>query len=52
DLELLEKDPLAVRSRAYDLVYNGSEFGSGSVRISDPQLQRRVLEVLGIGAEE
>ena len=52
DLEILETDPLAVRSRAYDLVYNGSEFGSGSIRINDPDLQRRVLAVLGIGPEE
>ncbi|NIR46198.1 MAG: aspartate--tRNA ligase [Gemmatimonadetes bacterium] len=52
DLDLLENDPLAVRSRAYDLVYNGSELGSGSIRINDPELQRQVLEVLGIGAEE
>ncbi len=52
DLDLLESDPLAVRSRAYDLVYNGSELGSGSIRINEPELQRRVLKVLGIGAEE
>jgi len=52
DLELLETNPLAVRSRAYDLVYNGSELGSGSIRINDPDLQRRVLAVLGIGPEK
>jgi aspartyl-tRNA synthetase len=52
DLGLLEKDPLSIRSRAYDLVYNGSEFGSGSIRINDPSLQRRVLAVLGIGPEQ
>ncbi len=52
DLDLLETNPLAVRSRAYDLVYNGSELGSGSIRINEPDLQRRVLEVLGIGPEE
>jgi aspartyl-tRNA synthetase len=52
DLELLETDPLAVRSRAYDLVYNGSEFGSGSIRINEPELQRTVLGVLGISREE
>ncbi len=52
DDELLESDPLRVRSRAYDLVYNGSELGSGSIRINEPERQRRVLAVLGIGSEE
>jgi aspartyl-tRNA synthetase len=52
DVELLESNPLAVRSRAYDLVYNGSEFGSGSIRINEPELQRTVLGVLGISREE
>ncbi len=52
DVDLLEDDPMAVRLRAYDLVYNGSEFGSGSIRINQPELQRRVFEALGIGREE
>jgi aspartyl-tRNA synthetase len=52
DLELLESDPAAVRGTAYDLVYNGTEFGSGSIRIHDPVLQRRVLRVLGLEDEE
>jgi aspartyl-tRNA synthetase len=52
DLGLLESEPLNVRSRAYDLVYNGSELGSGSIRINDPELQRRVLAVLGIDPDE
>ncbi len=52
DAALLESKPLAVRSRAYDLVYNGSELGSGSIRINQPDVQRRVLSILGIGAEE
>ncbi|UCF19905.1 MAG: aspartate--tRNA ligase [Gemmatimonadota bacterium] len=52
DGERLESDPLAVRSRAYDLVYNGTELGSGSIRINQPDLQERVLAVLGIGREE
>ncbi|MBF0614015.1 MAG: aspartate--tRNA ligase [Magnetococcales bacterium] len=42
----------SVRSRAYDLVLNGSEVGGGSIRIHDPAMQRRMLELLDIGAEE
>ena len=41
-----------IRSRAYDAVYNGNELASGSVRIHDPELQRAVLQALGIGPEE
>jgi aspartyl-tRNA synthetase len=48
DLHLLESDPLAVRALAYDLVVNGWELGSGSVRIHQPDLQQRVFSVLGI----
>jgi aspartyl-tRNA synthetase len=48
----LETDPMSVRSRAYDLVLNGWELGSGSIRIHEPALQRRVFGVLGIGEEE
>jgi aspartyl-tRNA synthetase len=52
DYPLLEKDPLAVRSRAYDLVLNGAEVGGGSIRIHNRQLQERVFQALGIAAEE
>jgi aspartyl-tRNA synthetase len=52
DLEKLESEPLAVRSRSYDLVLNGWELGSGSERIYQPELQQRVLSLLGIDAEE
>jgi len=51
DLDRLESDPLSVRSRAYDLVVNGREVGSGSIRITDPGLQRRVLAALGIDSD-
>ncbi len=52
DLDRLEEDPLAVRSLAYDLVYNGAELGSGSIRIHDPELQRTILNALGLQGEE
>ena len=45
-------DPGALRSRAYDLVLDGFEIGGGSIRIHDPEVQRRVLAMIGIGAEE
>jgi aspartyl-tRNA synthetase len=41
-----------LRSRAYDAVYNGNELASGSVRIHDSELQRRVFRALGLGADE
>jgi aspartyl-tRNA synthetase len=52
DEELLESDPGRVLSQAYDLVWNGWELGSGSIRIHDPEIQRRVFAVMGIGPEE
>jgi len=52
DLERLETDPLGVRALAYDLVLNGWELGSGSIRIHEPELQRRVFRHLGISDEE
>ncbi|MEO5679727.1 MAG: amino acid--tRNA ligase-related protein, partial [Acidimicrobiales bacterium] len=52
DLPLIETDPRAVRSQAYDLVLNGWELGSGSVRIHQAEVQQRVFRVLGIEAEE
>ncbi len=52
DLELLEREPERVTSRAYDIVLDGYEIGGGSIRIHDRDLQRRVFEVIGIDAEE
>jgi aspartyl-tRNA synthetase len=51
-LESLEDDPIRVRGFAYDLVYDGSELGSGSLRIHDAGLQRRILRILGLSEEE
>jgi aspartyl-tRNA synthetase len=52
DLDLLESDPGSVRSQAYDLVLNGWELGSGSVRIHRGDIQSRVFAALGIRPEE
>ena len=52
DLDRLESDPASVRSQAYDLVLNGWELGSGSVRIHRADIQSRVFAVLGIDDEE
>ena len=52
DLPLLDTEPSRVRARAYDVVLNGTELGGGSIRISDPALQARILGLLGIGDED
>jgi aspartyl-tRNA synthetase len=52
DLDRLESDPLSVRSQSYDLVLNGWELGSGSVRIHRPDIQQRVFSLLGIEPEQ
>ena len=52
DVHMLETEPLKVRSQAYDLVLNGWELGSGSIRIHQPELQSRIFRMLGISDEE
>ncbi len=52
DAHRLADDPLSVRGIAYDLVYNGSELGSGSLRIHDAELQRTVLRTLGLSDDD
>ena len=51
-LPYLDTDKAAVRARAYDLVLNGIELASGSVRITDPALQNRIFGLLGLSKEE
>ncbi|HRP07878.1 MAG TPA: Asp-tRNA(Asn)/Glu-tRNA(Gln) amidotransferase GatCAB subunit C, partial [Gemmatimonadales bacterium] len=52
DVEHFESDPGRCRALHYDAVYNGNELGSGSIRITDPALQARVFELLGIDVAE
>lgn len=52
DMALFDTEPLKVRALAYDLVLNGWELGSGSIRIHEPEMQRRVFNQLGISDEE
>ena len=53
DLEVLDRgDLLNVRSQAYDLVLNGWELGSGSVRIHRSDIQEKIFSILGIGSTE
>ena len=51
-LEYLESDKANVRAQSYDLVLNGIELSSGSIRITDPELQARIFDLLGMSDEE
>jgi aspartyl-tRNA synthetase len=51
-IEYLEKDPGKVIGNLYDIALNGVELGSGSMRISDPAIQERVMKVIGLSKEE
>ncbi len=51
DLPLLNRDPLRVRAKAYDLVLNGWELGGGSIRIHRQDLQTRLFSILGISPQ-
>jgi aspartyl-tRNA synthetase len=52
DLDCFETDPLSVRAQSYDLVCNGWELGSGSIRIHRAEIQEKVFAALGISPEE
>ena len=52
DVDKLDSDPFACRALHYDAVYNGNELGSGSIRITDPAIQRTVFRHLGLSPAE
>ncbi len=52
DIDRLESDPLSVRAQAYDLVLNGWELGSGSVRIHRSDVQQRIFSMIGIDTDD
>jgi aspartyl-tRNA synthetase len=52
DGEFDPADPGAARAKAYDVVWNGWEIGGGSIRISDPKVQREVFEAIGIDEQQ
>ncbi len=52
DVQYLESEPLKVRGQLYDMVINGNEIVSGSIRIHDKQLQDKIFNILGMTEEE
>jgi len=52
DVDKMETDPANCRSIAYDIVYNGTELGGGSVRIHSGEIQKRVFKAIGLTDEE
>lgn len=52
DIELLNKDPMAVKSYQHDLALNGFEVGGGSIRIHDPKLQEKIFDLIGFSKEQ
>ncbi|HAE35880.1 MAG: aspartate--tRNA ligase [Chitinophagales bacterium] len=52
DVEFFDTDPFRVRAQSYDLVMNGNEILSGSIRIHQPALQRKIFQILGFSEQE
>jgi len=52
DIERMEKEPLKVKGRIYDIIWNGFELGGGSIRIHEPELQSRVFKILNLSEED
>jgi aspartyl-tRNA synthetase len=52
DIHLLDTEPAKARSLAYDIVYNGTEIGGGSIRIHQRDLQHKIFQLLGLTEEE
>jgi aspartyl-tRNA synthetase len=52
DVDKLDREPFACRAQHYDAVYNGNELGSGSIRITDPAVQRIVFRHLGLSSQD
>jgi aspartyl-tRNA synthetase len=51
-VELLETDPGKIKADLFDIVLNGTELGSGSIRIHDPEIQKRVMKVIGLDEKD
>jgi len=52
DIEKMEKEPQSIKARSYDLILNGVEMGSGSIRIHEQDLQNQIFKIIGISKEE
>lgn len=52
DIPLLDSEPHKVRAKAYDMVFNGTEVGGGSIRINNPELQSKMFAALGFSEED